>query len=175
MAQLNQRKKNGVKWLLYIFSLFLAFILQTTVGFFQVFGVKPIFILPVMVYISMFEGELAGAVIGIVGGLFWDTAADKLLGFNAIIMMVICVSAALLVMYLVRVNVWNALLFVFAGALLQGLIDFFFYYLIWDYDYSYLILLKKILPTVLYTTLISPLFFFIIRKISYTFSEVERI
>ena len=98
-----------------------------------------------MVYISMFEGELAGAVIGIVGGLFWDTAADKLLGFNAIIMMVICVSAALLVMYLVRVNVWNALLFVFAGALLQGLIDFFFYYLIWDYDYSYLILLKKIL------------------------------
>ena len=94
---------------------------------------------------------------------------------DAIIMMVICVSAALLVMYLVRVNVWNALLFVFAGALLQGLIDFFFYYLIWDYDYSYLILLKKILPTVLYTTLISPLFFFIIRKISYTFSEVERI
>lgn len=175
MAQLNQRKKNSVKWLLYIFSLFLAFILQTTVGFFQVFGVKPIFILPVMVYISMFEGELAGAVIGIVGGLFWDTAADKLLGFNAIIMMVICVSVALLVMYLVRVNVWNALLFVFAGALLQGLIDFFFYYLIWDYDYSYLILLKKILPTVLYTTLISPLFFFIIRKISYTFSEVERI
>ena len=82
MAQLNQRKKNSVKWLLYIFSLFLAFILQTTVGFFQVFGVKPIFILPVMVYISMFEGELAGAVIGIVGGLFWDTAADKLLGFN---------------------------------------------------------------------------------------------
>ena len=175
MAQLNQRKKNSVKWLLYIFSLFLAFILQTTVGFFQVFGVKPIFILPVMVYISMFEGELAGAVIGIVGGLFWDTAADKLLGFNAIIMMVICVSVALLVMYLVRVNVWNALLFVFAGALLQGLIDFFFYYLIWDYDYSYLILLKKILPTVLYTTLISPLFFFIIRKISYTFSEGERI
>ena len=175
MAQLNQRKKNGVKWLLYTFLLFLAFILQTTVGFLQVFGVKPIFILPVMVYISMFEGELAGAVIGIVGGLFWDTAADKLLGFNAIIMMVICVSVALLVMYLVRVNVWNALLFVFAGALLQGLIDFFFYYLIWDYDYSYLILLKKILPTVLYTTLISPLFFFIIRKISYTFSEVERI
>ena len=66
---------------------------------------------------------------------------------DAIIMMVICVSAALLVMYLVRVNVWNALLFVFAGALLQGLIDFFFYYLIWDYDYSYLILLKKILNT----------------------------
>lgn len=175
MAQLNQRKKNGVKWLLYTFLLFLAFILQTTVGCFQVFGVKPIFILPVMVYISMFEGELAGAVVGIIGGLFWDTASDKLLGFNAIIMMVICISAALLVMYLVRVNVWNALLFVFVGALLQGLIDFFFYYLIWNYDYSYLILLKKILPTVLYTTLISPLFFFIIRKISYTFSEVERI
>ena len=72
MAQLNQRKKNGVKWLLYTFLLFLAFILQTTVGFLQVFGVKPIFILPVMVYISMFEGELAGAVVGIIGGLFWN-------------------------------------------------------------------------------------------------------
>lgn len=175
MVQLNQRKKNGVKWLLYIITLFLAFILQTTVGLFQIFGVKPILILPVMIYISMFEGELAGAIIGIVGGLFWDTAADKLLGFNAIIMMLVCISVALLVMYLIRVNVWNAVLFVFAGALLQGLIDFFFYYLIWDYDYSYLILWKKILPTVIYTTLISPLIFFVIRKISYTFSEIERV
>lgn len=175
MIQFNQRRKNIVKWTLYSLILFFAFILQTTVGFLEIFGVKPVLILPIIIFIAMFEGEWAGAIFGVIGGLFWDTASDKLLGFNAIILLLLCVSAALLVMYLVRANLWNGILFVLVAALVQGLLAYFFYYVIWSYNHSSLILLKKILPTVLYTTLLSPLFFFLIRKISYSFNEVERI
>lgn len=175
MKQLSQRKKDLIKWALYALILFFAFILQTTPRFLELFGVKPVLILPVMLFIAMFEGEWAGGVFGVVGGLFWDTAADRLLGFNAILMLIICVITGLLVMYLIRANIWNSLLVVLSASLLQGVIDYFFYYLIWDYDFSYLVLLKRILPTTLYTTLISPLFFFLIRKISHAFSEVERV
>lgn len=175
MKQLSQRKKDLIKWTLYALILFLAFILQTTPGFLELFGVKPVLILPVILSIAMFEGEWAGGVYGVVGGLFWDTAADRLLGFNAILMLIACVITGLLVMYLIRAKIWNSLLIVLSAALLQGLIDYFFYYLIWDYDFSYLILLKRVLPTAVYTTVISPLFFYLIRKISYSLSEVERV
>lgn len=175
MKQLSQRKKDLIKWALYTLILFFAFILQTTPRFLELFGVKPVLVLPVMLFIAMFEGEWAGGVFGVVGGLFWDTAADRLLGFNAVLMLVICVITGLLVMYLIRANIWNSLLTVLSASLLQGLIDYFFYYLIWDYDFSHIVLLKQILPTTFYTTLISPLFFFLIRKISHSFSEVERV
>ncbi len=175
MKQLSQRKKDLIKWALYALILFLAFILQTTPYFLEIFGVKPILLLPVMLFIAMFEGEWAGGVFGVVGGLLWDTAADRLLGFHAILMLIICVVAGLLVMYLIRANLWNALIIILSASLLQGLVDYFFYYLIWDYDFSYLILLKQTLPTVAYTTIISPLFFWLIRRISHTFSEVERV
>ncbi len=166
VVELSQRKKNTIKWILYVLLCFFAFIFQTTVDLFEVFGVKPIWILPFIIFIAMFEGEWSGAIFGVIGGLFWDAAAGKLLGFNAIILLVLTVSAALLSMYLIRVNFWNSLLVVLTASLLQGLIDYLFYYLIWGYDFNYLILLQKILPTVAYTTVISIPIFFLMRKIS---------
>ena len=124
-----------------------------------------------ILFIAMFEGEWVGAIYGIAGGLFWDVAADKLLGFNALLLLAFTVLTALLFMYLIKINIWNALFVVLLAALLQGIIDFVFCYLIWNYDNSYLILLHKILPTVLYTTLVSPLIFLLIRKIYWSFYE----
>ncbi len=169
VAEMSQRKRNAVKWILYSILLFVAFIFQTTVDLFQIFGVKPIWILPVIMYIAVFEGEWAGAIFGVVGGLFWDTAANKLLGFNAIILLVLTVCAALLSMYLIKANFWNSLLIVLAAALIQGLADYVFCYLIWGHSSTHLILIKKILPTVAYTTIAAVPLFFLVRKISRAF------
>lgn len=169
MAEMSQRKRNLIKWTLYSLILFVAFIFQTTVDLFQVFGVKPIWILPVILFIAIFEGEWAGAIFGVVGGLFWDTAANKLLGFNAIILLVLTVCAALLSMYLIKVNLWNSLLVILVAALLQGFADYVFCYLIWGHGGTHLILLKKILPTVIYTTVAAVPVFYLMRKISRQF------
>ena len=169
MAEMSRRRRNAVKWVLYSLLLFVAFIFQTTVDLFQIFGVKPIWILPVIMYIAIFEGEWAGAIFGVAGGLFWDIAANKLLGFNAIILLLLTVCAALLSMYLIRANFWNSLLVVLASALVQGLTDYVFCYLIWGHSGTYLILIKRILPTVAYTTAAAIPLFFLVRRIARAF------
>jgi len=171
VAELSRRKKAVLKWTLYSLLFFVAFIFQTTVDLFRIFGVKPILILPIILFIAMMEGEWAGALVGVIGGLFWDVAADKLIGFNAIILLLLTVSAALLSMYLIRVNFWNSILVVLASALIQGLIDFLFSYLIWGHEFTYVILLRMILPTVAYTVLVSAPIFFLMRKIHRSFTE----
>lgn len=170
MSELSQRKKEILKWTIYTLLFFVAFIFQTTVDLFRVFGVKPILILPIIMFIAMFEGEWAGSLFGVIGGLFWDVVTDKLLGFNAIILLLLTVTVALLCMYLLRVNFWNSMLVILVAGLLQGLFDFLFSYVIWGHEFTYLILLYKILPTAVYTVLASVPIFFLMRKIHLTFS-----
>ncbi len=172
MAELNARKKKAIKWLLYILLLFTAFIFQTTVDLFAVFGVKPMLILPVILFVAMFEGERAGAIVGVLGGLFWDVAADKLMGFHAIILLFLTVTVALMSLYLIRVNLWNSILVVLAGGLIICLLDYLFSYLIWGYDHSYLLLLKKILPMVGYTVIVSAPIFWLMKQIHQRFTAV---
>ena len=47
----------------------------------------------------------------------------------------------------------------------QGLFDWLFYYVIWGYADAYLVLLRYILPTALYTTAVTPLLFLLVRWI----------
>lgn len=172
---MKQSHKNVLKWVLYLLLLLVFYTLQTTPGLFQIMGVKPVLIVPFALCVSMFEGELGGAVIGILTGLLWDVSSGRLLGYNGLMMMAFCIVVALLVMYLMRANWLNTVLLCGAVMLVQGLLDFVFYYVMWGYSGVSAILVQVILPTALYTVLISPLMFLLVRKMAMTFNEVVRV
>ncbi|MEG0895833.1 MAG: hypothetical protein RSE93_08950, partial [Oscillospiraceae bacterium] len=61
--------------------------LQTAPNLFSIFDIKPVLIVPLVVCVCMFENIMPSAVFSVIAGLFWDMSSNKLIGFNAIIML----------------------------------------------------------------------------------------
>lgn len=169
-------KKNmalTLKWVCYSLSILLLYVLQTAFPLIRIFDIGPVLIVPAAVTIAMYENEKAAAFTGMAVGFLWDFSSGKLAGFNALIIMSCCVVIALLTMYLMQNNILNVMFFTGILLIFQGLLDFFFFYLIWGYGSSYLVLVRDILPTVLYTVAVSPLVYLLFSRIYRLFDGIS--
>lgn len=153
-----------VRWLLYLLLLSLCFILQGTGSY----G-KPLYVIPAAVCICMCEGVMTACGVGILSGLLLDISCGKLFGSNAILLACCCVMTALLFMHLLRQNIINVLIVTVLCALLQGGLDYLFYYSIWGYEAVGTVFVRYILPGIAYTAIavlpLYPLFRLIQRKL----------
>ncbi len=172
--KLNQAKLQKLKWIIYAVILLVLYILQTTPLLFQILGIKPVLLVPFAVCLSLFESEKAAAAYAIAAGLLWDISSNKLFGFRAILLMCCCISVTLLVMYLMRNKLINGLFFVLCVMLIIELLDYVFFYVIWGYSNHHLILLNYLLPTLIYTVIITIPMYFLVRKIAAKFNETLR-
>lgn len=171
-------KKNmavALKWVCYSLMILLLYVLQTAFPLIRIFDVGPVLVVPAAVSIAMYENEKAAAFTGMAVGFLWDFSSGKLAGFNALILMACCVVIALLTMYLMQNNTLNVMLFTGIFMVLQGLLDYFFFYLIWGYGSSYLVLVRYIFPTALYTVAVSPLVYFLFSRIHRLFERYIRV
>ncbi|MEG2813094.1 MAG: rod shape-determining protein MreD [Oscillospiraceae bacterium] len=171
-----QKEKNrpAIKWAIYYAILLVLFVMQTTPNFLEFFSFKPIFVLPICVCVCMFEDVLPSGIFCVITGLLWDLSSNKLFGFNAIILLACGVFISLLCIYYLHTKLTNSILFSTIVLAIQGLLDYLFYYLIWGYKDSHLILLKHIFPNAIYTIIVGIPIYFLILKISKKFHIVNR-
>ena len=155
----------AAKWALYVLLVFLASILQGTPGLFVLFSVKPVWILPVCVAVSAMEGEYEGAFLGAFGGLMWDLSAGNVAGFFAILLAFSCFCTGYLFKMYFRQTRINIILISGGATIFMFMADFLFNYLLRNYSGVGNILLFQMIPTILYTALISPLPFWAVKKI----------
>ena len=76
----------------------------------EIFGVKANPLIPLVICIGMFEREIAGAVLGMLAGILWDSVSPMGDGYNALLLMLAGAAAGLLIDYLMRNNLMTALL-----------------------------------------------------------------
>lgn len=171
----KEKFKPYLKWAIYYIALIVLYAFQTTPHLFEIFSVKPVLIVSLAICISMFESVMPSAIFSMIAGLLWDMSSDKLMGFNGIIIMMCGVFISLFCVYYLHTKLINSIVFCTIVMTLQGLLDYFLYYAIWNYSNTYIILVNEILPTILYTVIsIIPLFF-MIRSISYKFNTIARV
>lgn len=146
-----------LKWTAHGLLILITFLVQTAPHLIpSIAGAKPLLLIPVAIAIAMMEGPIGGAAAGIAAGLLWDLYADRLFGFNALILLVLCCASGLLVRLLIRNNLLSAML-LFSGALLiQGVADWFFYYVLWMREEPLYVLLHMTLPDMAYTLVLAP-------------------
>ncbi len=161
----NKAKVYAVKYCSYVLILLALYVLQTTPGFLSVFGIKPNLVIPAVVCIAMVEGEFVGGLLGALGGMLLDLGAFSVFGFYSIQLLVICVAIGLLVIYLMKNNLLSAAILCGGTALFLGITQFFFLYALWGYEDVFRLYLTKILPTGVYTTVFTPLFYWGSRKL----------
>lgn len=162
------------KWVSYYLILLIVYSWQTTPNLFEFFERKPVLIVPLVVAISMHEKVIESAILGMFAGFLWDISSDKLFGFNAIIIITLATTFSLICIYYLQTKLFNFIGFTAIAMLVQGGLDYFFYYKIWNYENSNLIFTNHILPTAIYTVVISPIFFYFIRKLSHFFKRQYR-
>lgn len=170
----KEKRRPIIKWGIYYLLLLILFVMQTTPKFLEFFSFKPIFILPICICVCMFEDVLPSAIFCIITGLLWDLSANKLFGFNAIILMACGIFISLLCIYYLHTKLTNSILFAAVVLIVQGLLDYLFYYLIWNYNSTHLILLKHILPNAVFTIIIGVPIYYIILNVSKRFNIVNR-
>ena len=156
-----------LKWSCYYLLLLFLNAIQTTPHLFEIFSIKPVLIVPLVVCVCMFESVMPSAVFSMIAGLVWDVSSDKILGFNGIILIVCGVFISLLCIYYFHTKVMNSIAFCAIVMIFQGLLNYLFYFAIWQYSGSYVVLISDILPTALYTVITTVPIFFAIKFISY--------
>ena len=165
----SRRKRNLTllaKWACYFLILLAAATLQSLPGFLSVFGVRPLFILPVCLAVAIYEGEYPGALFAVAGGFLWDWTASRVSGLMALGLLTVCFTAALVVELYLRVNTVNFVLVNAACCLLVTGADFMFYYLMPGYNGAGAWYFTRILPMVVYTAALSPLAMAAVRRVA---------
>ncbi len=162
---IRETKLRIQKMTLYGGFLLLFYVLQTTPGFLTVWGSKPLLVLPFVIAIAMMEGELTGGLFGLAAGVLCDTSSITLFGINSLLYMGACVAVGLLVIYYMQPSRLNSLIFTGTVMLFRQLFEYFFYYVMWDYENVSIILLRHMLPTMLLTLIVTPLMYYLVRSI----------
>ena len=131
-----------IEWLAYALLIGLCFFAETSGSY-----VKPLLLLPAALCISSHTGEIQSAAVGTVCGLLLDIACGKLLGYNAVWLVICCVAVSLLHRYYLREKLLSMLLLTLVCTTLQGYLDFIFYYAIWGHDDVALVYTRYLLPS----------------------------
>ena len=139
--------KTTFRWFLYLLIIFLCFITMNAGTF-----MRPMLLIPVALCISSNTGEFRSAIIGAVCGFMIDLSCDKLLGYNAVILCIFCVIISLSYSLILRHRLANTLIITAVVSTIQGVLDYNFYYDIWGYENSSLILKKYTFPVIALTT-----------------------
>lgn len=155
-----------IKYITYVAVFLLLYLVQVTPGFLQIFGIKPLIILPAVVCLAMHERELVGGLLGALGGMLCDLSSFTYFGFNAIMFLLMGIAVGLLVEYMMKESMGNAVFFTLCGLVIQMIVSFFFQYGIWSYEDTGRLWLWHIIPCICYSLVYVPPLFLMFRKLS---------
>lgn len=166
-----QTKTKLKRYGVYAVILLLAHILQNSLPIFpEILAVRPVLLISVAVCIAMFEGELVGAVAGLLAGALWDTVTTTADGYNALYLMAACAVCGVLLRIFMRNNIITYIMMNTAFTMLYFISYVLFFITARGIDGGMEMLLRYYLPMGLYSLLLTPVWYVIIRAVSRKFS-----
>lgn len=162
------------KWVIYTAGFLLVSVFEFTPHMIPpIDHAAPLLLIPLLICTSMFEGETAGAMFGVLAGLIWDTQGGKVFGFDALFLLIFGLCAGLLVEYLFRNTIVSALIFTLSFTFLLEVLTWFFFRSLFGINNFVYSLLHVILPTSLYTLVFTVPFYYCVRALSGRFKKKE--
>ena len=151
MTKLFRRRL--LKFFVYAAIVFSAYIIQTTPGLFDFYGIKPILVLPACICIAVYEGEFAGGLFGFFFGIFCDSGSETVFGFNALLFLLFCVAAGLATIYIFRRSTMNIMLLCLAAVFLRSALEYFFGFILYGYEELSPFFYTEIAPQIVFTSI----------------------
>lgn len=168
----TERRNLIIRRILYFVIAFFAFILISTV---KTDLPSALLLIPIAVCTAVFECDspIYCSFFGAYCGLLLDFSADSLVSFNGIILTVCSMFTSLLFLFYLHRQPLNFFLLDMLAILVQELLHYLFFFLLWGYDESGGIFKEVFIPEFIVTN-ISGIFIFILYKlISAVLGEVK--
>ena len=166
-----QTKIKTKRYLVYALIIFASHILQNTISIFpEILSVRPILLISATVCIAMFEGELVGAVGGLLAGLLWDTVTVTADGYNAFYLMAACAICGVLLRIFMRNNIVTFMIMNSAITVIYILTYVLFSVSVRGFGGEGYLLLRYYLPMCIYTLILTPFWYLLIRTVYRKFS-----
>lgn len=166
-------RRKVIKFIACFLIVFASYIIQTTPGLFEFFGVVPILVLPACICIAVFEGEFAGGLFGFFAGLLCDSTSETVFGFNAFIFLSFCVLAGLSTIYIFRRSTMNIMLLCLGAIFLRSVLEFFFAYVLYQYQDLEIFFYTILAPQIVFTSIFSLPYCIIFRRLHKKFEPEE--
>ena len=157
------------KFTLYALIVFALYIIQTTPGFFDFYGINPVLVLPACICIAVYEGEFAGGLFGFFFGLFCDSSSETVFGFNALLYLVFCVLVGLSTIYIFRRSTMNIMLLCLGAVFLRSALEFFFGFVLFGYENLVPFFYTQIAPQIVFSPIFSFPFALLFRWLHHKF------
>ena len=163
-----------LKRIILMILVFVFATLQNTDGLLPcIFGARFFILIPLVVSIGMFEGEISGLLYGLLAGGLWDVCSGGIDGFHAFFLALTGCLAGILVHFFMRNKLLTQYCICAVSAFLHGI----FYWLISVYipigDNRYMKLLLFYLPSAIITTTISFIIYYSVKYICNKLHEKE--
>ncbi len=157
------RKKTIYRRALLALIILALSLIQNGAGrFLKIGGAGPLLLIPAVTAAAMFEGDVAGIFYGLFAGALWDAFA-KGNNFNSIYLVAVGYICGTLIITLMRNNFMTHLILSGAASLLYCTGYWLYHFIICGVDRALLTLIGFYLPMALYTTVLSPVIFLIVR------------
>lgn len=171
-----QTKTKLKRYAVYGVIILLAHIFQNILTIFpEIASVRPVLLISVALCIAMFEGEVVGAVAGLLSGALWDTVTVTADGYNALYLMVACGVCGVLLRIFMRNNIITYIMMNVSFTMLYLLSYVLFFITARGIDGGAGMLLRYYLPMGIYSLVLTPFWYVIIRavnrKFSYNYTE----
>ncbi len=153
----------------FILLLFLVILQTTSLNRLSILGIKPDLLLILVIFLGLHKGPLSGAWYGFLAGILLDLFSPAPLGTNAFSKTVLGFLAGAVAPFLYFEAPLIQGLLLFVGMFLEGMILFILlasFHLAPSFRHCFLYI---ILPASLYTSLLTPLFFYTFKRISHAF------
>ena len=160
-----------IKYVLLCLVVFVLYILQGTPGFLQIFGIKPVFLIPFCINLAMLEEENYTLIVYVVAGLLMELSAGRIVGLYTIPMIIACIICMIMVKFIFKPNYRNSMAMSFVSTFAILLMDFFFSYVLPGHRGVFVIFFRTVLLASVYSTLFSVLYYKIIVGIQNRFKK----
>ena len=155
------------KWLSYALLTAIFFVLQTTPQFLTINNnVTPILILPICFAIAMIEKEFESTLFVVPVGIAWDVSMGAIVGSYTLPLMVIIFLISFLIKIYFKNTLVNFIIISFISLFLLLFFTYIFTYKIFYDELTVLFFFEFLFPICVYSTILSPISYFLIKKLN---------
>lgn len=167
-------KLKDIRFIIYVLEIIIFFTIQRSFNIiYSLLGVKPYVLLPIFISIGMLEGGNSGLVFGCIVGFLIDMCGNGVFGFWMIMLSILGFLVDFLIEEEMVTNIITFLIVTLGSLIIIFSFDFLFNFVILGYKDKLFAFCNTYLLKILYTFLISPLFYLFNRTIYFAISVDE--
>lgn len=169
------RQQKHFKYLIYCLLILGADLMQNVTGLFpEICGARCFILLPVVIAIAMSEDILSATFLGFFAGLLWDMTSSVHMGFNMIIITLLCFGISAFTTHIARDTFITTILCTTVSVILYGIVYWLCFIIIKGVNDGESTLFTFYIPCMLYTIVLTPLIWLVMDKIKQRLNHIQK-